>query len=76
VKRYENMEEKYFFYKRINTACNLYKFTLYPTVRGNNSVSEGITVIGDTTLCVGNKLQLCVCKDNIKEGGIILIVEV
>jgi hypothetical protein len=31
----KNMEEKYFFfYKTINTACNLFKFTLCPTVRG------------------------------------------
>jgi hypothetical protein len=40
----ENMEEKYFFNKTINTACNLVKLTLWPTVRGNNSVSEGITL--------------------------------
>jgi hypothetical protein len=41
----ENMEEKYFFLKKtINTACNLFKFTLCPTLRGNNSVSEGITL--------------------------------
>ena len=40
----ENMEEKYFFYKTINTACNLVKLTIWPTVRGNNSVSEGITL--------------------------------
>ena len=33
-----------FFYKTINTACNLFKFTLCPTVRGNNSVSEGKTL--------------------------------
>jgi hypothetical protein len=40
----ENIEEKvFFFHKTINTACNLFKFTLCPTVRGNNSVSEGIT---------------------------------
>ena len=72
----ENMEEKYFFYKTINTACNLFKFTLCPTVRRNNSVSEGNTsVIGDITLYVGNKLQLCMCKDNIKVGGITLYVE-
>jgi hypothetical protein len=31
----KNMEEKYFsFSKTINTACNLFKFTLCPTVRG------------------------------------------
>ena len=50
----ENMEEKYiyFFYKTINTPYNLFKFTLCPTVRGNNSVSEGITLIGDITLDV------------------------
>ena len=40
----ENMEEKVFFLKTINTACNLSKVTLCPTVRGNNSVSEGITL--------------------------------
>jgi hypothetical protein len=33
-----------FFTKTIDTACNLFKFTLCPTVRGNNSVSEGITL--------------------------------
>ena len=39
------MEGKYyFFYKTINTACNLFKFTLCPTVREDNSVSEGITL--------------------------------
>ena len=38
----KNMEEKYiFFYKTINTACNLFKFTLCPTVRRNNSVIGG-----------------------------------
>ena len=31
-----------FFYKTINTACNLFKFILCPTVRGNTSVYEGI----------------------------------
>ena len=31
----------YFFYKTMSTACNLFKFTLCSTVRGNNSVSEG-----------------------------------
>jgi hypothetical protein len=31
----ENMEEQYFFfYKTINTACNLFKLTLCPKVRG------------------------------------------
>jgi hypothetical protein len=49
VKRYEKYgkyERKvfFFFYKTINTACNLFKFTLCPTVRGNNSVSEGINL--------------------------------
>ena len=44
MKNMENMEEKVFFYKIINTACNLSKFTLCPTVRGNNSVSEGVTL--------------------------------
>jgi hypothetical protein len=44
MKNMENMEEKYFFHKTINTACNLSKFTLCHTVRGNNSVSEGITL--------------------------------
>ena len=33
-----------FFYKTISTACNLFKFTLCSTVRGNNSVSEGINL--------------------------------
>jgi hypothetical protein len=33
-----------FYYKTINTACNLFKFTLCPTVRWNNSVSAGITL--------------------------------
>jgi ribosomal protein S4 len=37
----EIIEEKYFFCKRVNTACNLFQLTLCPTVRGNNSVSEG-----------------------------------
>jgi hypothetical protein len=44
---------------------------------------EGITlfgrdnsVIGDITLYVVNKLQLCMCKDNIKVGRITLYVEV
>jgi hypothetical protein len=36
--------KKTFFNKTINTACNLFKFILSPTVRGNNSVSEGITL--------------------------------
>ena len=40
----KNMEEKYFFNKTINTACNLFKFTLCPTVRENNSVYEGINL--------------------------------
>jgi hypothetical protein len=44
MKNMENMEEKYFFYKTINAACNLFKFTLWPIVRGNNSVSEGINL--------------------------------
>ena len=46
MKNMENMEEKFgfFFYKTINTACNLFKFTLCPTVRGNNSVSEVINL--------------------------------
>jgi aryl-phospho-beta-D-glucosidase BglC (GH1 family) len=48
VKRYEKYgkygRKVFFFYKTINTACNLFKFTLCPTVRGNNSVSEGITL--------------------------------
>jgi hypothetical protein len=48
VKRYEKYG-KYgrkvsFFNKTINTACNLFKLTLCPTVRGNNSVSEGVTL--------------------------------
>ena len=46
MKNMENMEEKFgfFFYKTINAACNLFKFTLCLTVRGNNYVSEGITL--------------------------------
>ena len=44
IENMENREEKFFFTKTINTACNLFKFTLCPTVRGNNSVSEGITL--------------------------------
>ena len=46
MKNMENMEEKHFcfFYKTINTACNLFKFTLCPTVRENNSVYEGINL--------------------------------
>ena len=44
MKNMDNMEENYFFQKTINTACNLFKFTLCPTVRVNNSVSEGITL--------------------------------
>jgi hypothetical protein len=35
MKNMENMEEKWFFLnKTINTACNSFKFTLCPTVRG------------------------------------------
>ena len=45
MKNMENMEEKNFFFnKTINTACNLFKFTLCPTVRGDTSVSEGINL--------------------------------
>jgi hypothetical protein len=48
VKRYEKYgkygENVFSFYKTINTTCNLFKFTLCPTVRGNNSVSEGINM--------------------------------
>ena len=45
VKCFEKYGRKVFvFYKTINTACNLSKFTLCPTVRGNNSVSEEITL--------------------------------
>ena len=45
MKNMENMEEKFFFFnKTINTACNLFKLTLSPTVRGNNSVYEGINL--------------------------------
>jgi hypothetical protein len=60
MKNMENMEEKYFLHKTINTACNLFKFTLCPRVRGNNSVSEGITVIGDITIYVGKVTALYV----------------
>jgi hypothetical protein len=41
MKNVENMQKMYFFYKTIDTASNLFKFTLCPIVRGNNSVSEG-----------------------------------
>jgi hypothetical protein len=34
MKNMENMKEKQFFNKTINTACNLFKFTLCPTVSG------------------------------------------
>jgi hypothetical protein len=38
VKRYEKYgkygRKVFFFYKTINTACNLFKFTLCPTIRG------------------------------------------
>ena len=48
VKRYEKYGKYgrifFFFNKTINTACNLFKFTLCSTVRGNNSVSEGINL--------------------------------
>jgi hypothetical protein len=48
VKRYEKYgkygRKRFFFYKTINTACNLFMFTVCPTVRGNNSVSEGINL--------------------------------
>ena len=48
VKRYAKYGKygrKYFFFcKTISTACNLFKLTLCPTVRGNNSVSEGINL--------------------------------
>jgi hypothetical protein len=37
-------KKSFFFNKTINTACNLFKFTLCPTVRGNNYVSEGIAL--------------------------------
>ena len=60
MKNMENMEENIFLYKTINTACNLFKFTLCPRVRGNNSVSEGITVIGDITIYVGKVTTLYV----------------
>jgi hypothetical protein len=48
VKGYEKYgkygRKGFFFYKTINTACNLFKFTLCPTVRENNSVYEGINL--------------------------------
>jgi hypothetical protein len=47
VKRYDKYGKygrKVFFFKTINTACNLFKLILCPTVRGNNSVSVGITL--------------------------------
>ena len=46
-----------------------------PYSKGNNSVSEGNSVIGDITLYVGNELQLGMCKDNIKVGGLTPYVE-
>jgi hypothetical protein len=77
MKNIENMEEQYFFfYKTINTACNLFKFTLCPRVRGELCIWRDNSVIGDITLYVENKLQLCMCKDNIKVRGITLYVEV
>ena len=42
--KYGKYGRKVFFYKTINTACNLFKFTLCPKVRGDNSVSEAITL--------------------------------
>jgi hypothetical protein len=48
VKRYEQYGKYggkvFFFNNTINTTYNLFKITLCPTVRGNNSVSEGITL--------------------------------
>ena len=45
MKRYEKYGRKVvFFNKTINTACNLFKFTLCSTVRGNNFVPEGKTL--------------------------------
>jgi hypothetical protein len=49
VERYEKYgkygrKDFFFFNKTINTACNLFKFTICPTVRGDNSVSEGINL--------------------------------
>ena len=64
------------FYKTINTACNLFKFTLCPIVRGKTLYLKDKSVIGDITLYVGNKLQLCMFKDNIKVWGITLYMEV
>ena len=59
VKRYEKYGRKVvFFNKTINTACNLFKFTLCPTVRRNNSVSEGNNCNrGHNSLCGGLTLQ-------------------
>ena len=34
----------FLFYKTINTPWNLFKFTLCPTIKRNNSVTEGITL--------------------------------
>ena len=76
MKNMENMEEHFFFYQTINTTCNLFKFTLCPTVRGITLYLKGNCVIGDITLYVGNKLQLCMCKDNTTVWGITLYVEV
>jgi hypothetical protein len=66
-KKYGKHGRKVFFLQN-NNACNLCKFTLWSTVRGNNSIYRDNSVIGDTTLYVGNKLQHCMCKDNIKVG--------
>jgi hypothetical protein len=62
---------------RLSPLSLYFNLTLCPTVRRNNSLSEGNnSVIGDITLYVGNKLQFSMCKDNIKVGGITLYVEV
>jgi hypothetical protein len=54
----ENTEEK----------CNLSKFTLCPTVRGITLHLKDNSVIGDITLYVRNKFQLCMSKDNTTVG--------
>jgi hypothetical protein len=68
-KRYEKYgkygRKGFFFYKTINTACNLFKFTLCLTVRGNNSVSEEVTYflnMGFNIYSLANDKQISVYK--------------
>ena len=79
MKRYEKYGRKVSWIVKRYGKCGrkVSWITLCPAVRRNNSVSEGNnSVIGDITLYVGNKLQLCMCNDNIKVGEITLYVEV